>query len=91
MNTDISASLQALPGITKIESDHAKMSMRLELGNGLLITITRSPLAKYRNANSFDVWFPAKRAGMAAEVALSQSAVEVLEIVKRYAATSLPI
>ncbi|WP_043005189.1 hypothetical protein [Comamonas testosteroni] len=91
MSTDISTSLLALPGITKIDSEHAKQSMKLELPNGLIITIKRSPLAKFRNGDSFDVWFPAKRPGMAAEVALSKTAGEVLELVRRYAATSLPI
>ncbi|KGG87680.1 hypothetical protein P245_19710 [Comamonas thiooxydans] len=91
MSTDITSRLQALPGITKVDSDHAKGSMKLELPSGLIITITRSPLARYRNGDSFDVWFPAKRPGMAAEVALSKSTGEVLELVQRYAATSLPI
>lgn len=85
------SNLKALNGIAKYEANQADERLTLELFNGMVITITRSPLAKYRNADSFDVWMPPSKPGMASDVAPGKSASEVYELVKRYVAAALTI
>ena len=73
----------------KVTADAREESLTIDLPGGKWITIKRSPLAKYRNGDSFDVWMPPSKPGMGGDVAPSKSAREVLELVQRNVAASI--
>lgn len=84
----LKADLATLSTQVKVTADAREESLRIDLPGGKWITIKRSPLAKYRNGDSFDVWMSPTRPGMGGDVALSKSAREVFELVQRYVAAS---
>lgn len=82
---NIGADLSLLTGVIHIEADAAQGLMRLTLSDGKEVTITRSPMAAYRDGDSFDVWLPASRPGMAADVAPSLGAAAVVGMIRKLA------
>ena len=89
MSAALNDDLATLGTQVKVTADAREESLTIDLPGGKWITIKRSPLAKYRNGDSFDVWMPPSKPGMGGDVAPSKSAREVLELVQRNVAASI--
>lgn len=89
MSLTLRSELSHLNLTVKVVGDDTGDRLTLELPCGKVITITRSPVARLSNSDSFDVWFPPSRRGMGADVAPGKSTREVIDLVQRYVADSV--
>lgn len=80
----LSADPRAIPGVASVEA--VADGIEVEFVNGTYASVLRSPLSKFSRRESFDVWLPPSSPGMAADVAASRSANEVLALLNELAA-----
>lgn len=78
--------IEMIPGVVAIDSCGERM--KVNFTNGLKATVVRSPLTKFSHSETetFDVWLPPSREGVAADVAPSKTAEQVVALLNEMAA-----
>lgn len=75
---------RSIAGVEAVEA--VADGMEVKFVDGAHASVFRSPLSKFSRRELFDVWLPPSRHGMAADVAASKSANEVVALLNDLAA-----